>query len=94
MWDAITMVCANLSISCENLILIVFTVGGLPFFAVDWKLGLMIEFIGSGLLFMWFFADSSMDWSFALTAMFIWLVVLSLTLYTVNKTGVSKGQIT
>lgn len=94
MWPGIELISNNLGIGLEYLILIIVTLAGLIFFAIDWKVGLVIEFLSSGLLFMWFYNDASLDWAPALIAMFLWLVIMSLTLYSISKTGVSRGQVT
>lgn len=80
----------NVGISFENIILIIVLVGNLLFMAKDYKLGITMYFITSGCLFMWFYAA---DYNYApsLIVFFISLIILALSLYTVNKSASSGG---
>lgn len=87
----IELVFENVGMSFELTVLFAVTVGALIFFAVDWKLGLVLEFLLSGSIFMWFYSQGY-NYAPALIAMFIWLILMSLTLYAVGK-GTSQGQV-
>lgn len=76
----------------ENICLLIMIVGGLIFYAKDFRLGVIMHFIGSGLLFLMFYA-LNMNYSTALILLFFWLTVLTLTLYFSAKTS-SQGAIT
>ena len=72
---------ANLGMSFENLLLFVFNVGTLIFFAVDFKIGAIISFLTNGLLFMAFYAFG-LNYEIAVWVWLAWLVIMSLSLFT------------
>lgn len=79
MWPVFDLVTANIGMSFENTVLFALTVGGLIFFAKDFKLGIILEMLISLLCFIWFY-DQSMSWGMSLTVFFVWLVILALTI--------------
>lgn len=80
----------NLGIGVPALILLVSTLGGFVFFAKDFTLGVLMQFFLSSGVFMLAWA---MGWEFVipLVAMLIWFVILSFTMYFVNKQTTSQG---
>lgn len=86
----ITRLAANLGVSFENLIIILFIAGALVMFIKDFKIGLIMLFLGSGCILLWFTA-----WGLALGTItvifFMSLVIMAITLYTVNKTVQGAG---
>lgn len=92
-----TLACSNLGFGCDIVLMIVLNLGLLVFFAKDWKLGLAMGFILNAGAFMWFYtavgAGYTWSWATPLIAMFVWLILMALTLYTVAKTSRNGGQI-
>lgn len=86
MWQMIYTVADNLGMSFEYIIIVVALIGGGVFYAKDFKLGVTLNFFIFGLIFMWFYADS-LNYVPALILFFIHLIVMSLTLYFVSRTG-------
>lgn len=74
-----------------DVILIVLVVGSLIFFAMDFKLGAVLSFFLSGACFIWFYslysAGDDVEYSKALILMFLYLVIMSLSLYASAKAG-------
>lgn len=87
----ITNLSANMGMDFSTIILIAVMIGGLIFYAKDFKIGLIMQFLMSGLLFMWFY---SAGWNYvpALIIFFITLIAMSLSLFAVAKSG-SQGAI-
>ena len=86
MWDAFTSITANVGFSFENLILILVFVGGLIFYARDFRIGTMLHFIGFALVFMWFY-EAGYTYGTPLILMFVFLIFLALSLYAVDKSS-------
>lgn len=92
MWGAIELLAGNLGISFEAAIVFIFTMGCLVFSAKDFKLGiLMALFINTG-IFLWFYA-TDLNWALPLGLIFMFIIILSFTLYAINKTGQRVGVI-
>jgi len=85
-------IAANNGVSFENIILLIFIFGGCIFYAKDFKLGLVIQFLGSGLLFMWF-KTAGLNYMPSLVIFFITLVLLALSIIFVAKTGEHGGNV-
>lgn len=81
---------ANIGMSFENTIFLVVMVAGLIFYAKDYKLGLVMHFLFSGLLFMWFY-EAGYNYVFPVVTFFMFLIALSFTLYSIAKTTKSPG---
>lgn len=81
----------NIGMTFENTILLVVNIGCLMMYAKDFKLGMIIQMLGNGLLFLWFYTGNY-DYSTALIAMLINLVILSISLYATAKTE-ARGAI-
>lgn len=86
------LVAPNLGMSFENIVLVVFLLGGCIFYAKDFLLGVLMHFIGSGGLFMLFWA-LEMNYVFSLVIFLISLVVMALSLYATSKVAQRGGII-
>lgn len=82
----ITTIANNLGMGLENIILLVVILGGIIFYAKDFKLGVVMHLLMTGLLFMWFY-ELEMNYVPSLVACLMFLVILSLSLYAVGKTA-------
>jgi hypothetical protein len=71
---------ANLGVSFESIILIIFLAGSLIFFAKDVRLGLVLLFFGSAGIFAWFYV-AGYNYVPILVIMFMSLILLAFTLY-------------
>lgn len=89
---AFTNIAANVGVSFENIILLIFIFGSCIFYAKDFKLGLVIQFLGAGLLFMWF-KHAGFNYVPSLVIFFITLVLLALSIIFVAKTGEAGGNV-
>lgn len=92
MWEAISLVAGNIGMSFENIILLITGIGGLFFFAKDWKLGAIMYFFVNGCLFLWFY-NLDLNWIPVLILCLFGLVLLSLTMLPTNKSVQSGGII-
>lgn len=86
----ITLITQNLGLSYESVILIIVLLGGFVIYAKDFKLGLVIQFITTGCIFMWFYA-AGYNYVPALITFFVTFIAMALTLYTVSKTTKAVG---
>jgi hypothetical protein len=77
----VDMLSANLSMSVENIILLALTCGNIIFYALDFKLGNIFGLFYSGVSFVVFY---NVGWNYvpALVLLFVYLIILSLTLIT------------
>jgi hypothetical protein len=92
MWSAFYQMENNLGVSFEWAILIVFLIGGGIFCANNFQIGMILYFVGSGCLFMMFYA-LGLNYTPALIIFFMSLVIMSLTLYA-NGMVAQKGGLT
>lgn len=83
---AFTAIEDNIAMSFEWTIILIVFLGGLLFYAKDFKLGVVLHFFGFGLIFMWFYA-ASYYYIPAMVIFFIFMVILAFTLYGVAKTA-------
>lgn len=81
----------NLGISLHTIILIAINIGNIIFAAKDFKLFAVMGFLTNGLLFMWFYS-AGYDYTFAVVAFFMYLIILSLSLYFVSQ-SVDRGSV-
>lgn len=88
-WEAFNIIAINLKMNFETILMIFLNIGFMLFFAKDFKLGALLEFLLNGLLFIWFY---NQKWAYErpLVLMFAWLIVMALTFYAVNV-EVQKG---
>ena len=82
----------NIGVSLETAILLVFLMGGFIFYAKSFQIGIIMHFVGSGLIFMLFYA-LSLNWVAPLVIFFISLVILSFSLYATSKVSQAGGFI-
>lgn len=87
----IRYITANIGVSFEWTILIVLIVGGIIFYARDFRIGAIMHFVFFGLTALWFYSEG-LNYTAALILTLIWLVILSLSLYAVEK-SVTKGAV-
>lgn len=87
----------NLAMPLSYIAILVLFVCTLVFFAKDFKIGMIMLFFQSGLLFLWFYYMNStgdaIDYSPPLILMFISIVIMALSLYAVEKTSKEGGFI-
>lgn len=82
----------NVGISLEATIIIIFLLGGFIFYAKSFQIGIIIQFVGSGALFMMFYA-LGLNYTYPIVIFFMSLVVLSLSLLASGKTAQTGGLI-
>lgn len=82
----ITGIEQNVGVSFETTVLFIVLVGSLVFYARDFKLGLIISMVFSGLLFMWFYT-AEYNYVPSVIMFFIFFILLSLSLYPVSVGG-------
>lgn len=85
MIGALVTLAENLGFGLPNVALILFTLAGLVFFAHDFRLGVIMEFFVSFVIFIACLAVGA-NWAPSLVAGMIWLVVMSFTLYFGSRT--------
>lgn len=90
MLAALTDLVANLYIPFEWVICFCLLLGGIIFFAADFKKGTMLYMIAFGCCFMWFYT-ASYNWVIPLSLMFISFVVMCLGLYGQAKAISQRG---
>lgn len=80
---------ANLGATLENVILLAFMLGCMIFYAKDFKVGVVLQFIISGCLFLAFYAlnEEFGGWNYipSLVVFLITVVIMSITMYTTFK---------
>lgn len=89
MWSGFSLISANVGMSLENIVLILLMLGSMIFMAKDFKIGVVILFVTSGMSFVLFYL-LSMNYVPFLVVFFMTLVILAITLLMVNRT-VSRG---
>lgn len=82
----------NIGFSFETVFLICFLLTSIVFFARDFKIGLVFILLGSGATFLWFYSWG-LNWAPILIVFLMDLVVMSFTLYFVNKAVQAGGFI-
>lgn len=87
----LSMLITNVGMSFENIVLLIIIVGGMIFYAKDFKLGLVIQFLGSGVLFLWF-QSAGYNYTPSLITFFITLVLMCFSIYAAAKNE-SRGAI-
>jgi accessory gene regulator protein AgrB len=89
---AISQIASNVGMEFELIITLLIAVGGLIFYAMDFKLGMVLHFVGFGVTFMAFY-HYGLNYSKPLICFFMSLVLMALTLYFVSKTTKTRGAI-
>ena len=82
----------NIGVSFETVIIILVLVMGIIFYSSDVRLGLILHFFMFLLVFMWFYSVG-LNFVPALTLMFIFFTLMSLSLYATDKVGSSGSFI-
>ena len=82
----------NAGMYFENILLLLVALGGLIFYARDFKIGIILHMLGFGCLFMLYYA-LGLNYAKALTAFFLCFIILCITLYAVAKTSPYMNQI-
>lgn len=80
MWRGVSLLSENVGMGFELLMLFVLTLGGVVFMARDFKVGLIYEFVVSGVLFVWYY-QSGWNHVPALVALFLNVVLLVFSLW-------------
>ena len=97
MWRAFTIIENGLGISLEYLVLILIFLSGVILASRSFKLSVIWWFLSSGVAFIGFYgwgqSDPSVNWGLHLAFFFVSFVVMALTLYSINKTGVNNGGV-
>lgn len=83
-------IASNIGVSFETTILLFVLFGSIIFFAKDFKLGILMLFLISGGVFMWFYA-AGLNWQNAAIVFFMSLIVMSFTFYAVAKSSGTPG---
>lgn len=92
MWDVFTTVANAVGMDIEYILLIVVFFGSMIFFAKGFQVGVSMEMLLTGGLFMWFYADG-LQYGAALTVFLTWFVIMAISLYFMAKTQPSGGLI-
>jgi len=92
MMKAIQLIVENLGVSFENVLLIVGLIGGMIFYAKDFKLGVVIQLIMAGGLFMWFY-EAGYNYAPSLIVFFITLTLLALSIYSSSRQSAQAGLV-
>jgi len=90
MWEVFYTVSENVFMSFENIILIVFLLGMIIWFYADFKVGVVVTFLLSGAIFMWFYA-AGLQWDKILMVFIASFIIMALSLYTISKTAHKGG---
>lgn len=80
----------NLLIGFEELIIIVLLLGSLVFYAKDFKIGTLINFITMAGLFVWFYS-ANLNYGLPAVLFLMNFVIMCIGLYAVNKTSTTGG---
>ena len=81
---AFNLITDNLELSIETIVLMLVLIGGVIFYAKDYRIGLIIQFLGTGGLFMWLYS-AGLNYAPSLIAFFVVLVIMVLALYGQGK---------
>jgi len=87
-----TSIATNLGVSMDYIILIIAVFGSLIFYAKDFKIGLIMTFLFSGLSFMLSYAVGG-NWMPSAVVFFMSLAAMSLSLYAVSKAQAQGGLV-
>jgi len=91
MWNVIqNIIPGNIGMGLEYIILIALFAGGIIFYALDFKIGVILHFFMFGLDFMLMY-QLGLNWVPALIITLMFLVILAFTFYSIAKTGPKTG---
>lgn len=89
---ATDLIIGNVSMGLPEVITFVVIISSIIFYAKDFKLGLVMDFLFSTLLFMWFYA-AGWDYIIPLILMFVFLASMALTLLPISQVSKEGGFI-
>ena len=92
MWEVFYMITENLYASFENIVLLVFLLGMIIWFYADFKVGVVVTFLLSGAIFIWFYA-AGLQWDKFLMVFIASFIIMALSLYTISKTAYKGGVV-
>ena len=84
-WPVFYTIADNVGVSFESLIILLLFIGGIIFYARDFKVGLLLHWFAFGLSFLWFYFQG-LNWTIALVLFFMFLVLIALSFYSMAKT--------
>lgn len=91
MMDGITLIMENMGVTLEMYLTLFVLIGGILFYAVDFKLGAVLHFLGFALLFIWFYVwnqtNPAITWWVPLPLMFVFLILMTFALYPASNTA-------
>jgi hypothetical protein len=95
---AFDIISNNIGMTFENWILLIIVLGGFLFYSSDVKIGLMIHILSTSVLFICLYGanqvyGASFNYVNSLVSVFIFIVILSLTLMPVQTTSKQGGFI-
>lgn len=85
-------ICTNLGVSCPNLFLVIVVLASLIFYARDFRVGVLMTFFTTTLLFMFLYA-LNLNYTPTLIVVFISLIMMSLSFYGVGRDNVAGGLV-
>jgi hypothetical protein len=94
--DGFILLANNVGMGVSDIITLVVCLGLLIFFALDFRLGVLLMFMANLTLFIWFFnvpESWGWGWPLPLTISLISLVLLSFSLYFNNQVAARGGLI-
>lgn len=89
---ALLIIFENINVSAEWTLFIIALCGSLIFFATDFKLGLVLNFLVFSLLFLYMYHEGLNYVPFIVVAL-ISLVIMSITLLLIQKTSTQGGAL-
>lgn len=85
----------NLGVSIEGFFVIFWLLAGFLIYAIDFKLGAVLHFLGFGTIFIWMYnwslTNSDITWSTSLTLTFVFLIIMAFALYPSSNSTVNRG---
>jgi amino acid transporter len=91
MWEVLqNTIPGNIGMGLEYILLIVIFAGGIIFYALDFKIGVLLHFFFFGLDFLLMY-KLGLNWVPALVITFMFLVIMAFTFYSIAKTGPKAG---
>lgn len=88
----ISLILSNLGITFPDLILLLVILAGFIFYARDIRIGLMLHFLCSALLFIWFF-EYGYDYKKALICTFTFFIFMCLSILAAEKATKTAGSV-
>ena len=93
LWNIITgLVATNVGMEIQDILLMMFVLGSFIVMVKDFKIGIIILFLTSGVLFLVFY-NFSINYANTISVFFISLVTMVFTLYAASKTSLEGGAV-